>query len=89
MVAFRSLAGAYGASGLSWWDWQETTATGWRALTEPLNPELKVPSPETRPAAELKEGASGDQVLWMQEHLATAIPAQETPASSTRPLWRT
>jgi hypothetical protein len=76
MVAFRSLAGAYGASGLSWWDWQETTSTGWKALTEPLNPELKVPSPEDT-APLLKEGASGDQVLWMQEHLATAVPAQE------------
>lgn len=76
MVAFRSLAGAYGASGLSWWDWQETTSAGWKALTEPLNPELKVPSPEDT-APLLKEGASGDQVLWMQEHLATAVPAQE------------
>jgi peptidoglycan hydrolase-like protein with peptidoglycan-binding domain len=76
MVAFRSLAGAYGASGLSWWDWQETTSTGWKALTEPLNPELEVPSPEDT-APLLKEGASGDQVLWMQEHLATAVSAQE------------
>lgn len=76
MVAFRSLASAYGASGLSWWDWQETTSTGWKALTEPLNPALKVPSPEDT-APLLKQGAKGDQVLWMQEHLATAIPAQE------------
>lgn len=76
LVAFRSLSSAYGASGLSWWDWQETSAQGWTALTEPLNSELKVPSPEaTSPL--LKEGAKGDQVLWMQEHLATAIRAQE------------
>jgi hypothetical protein len=76
LVAFRSLSNAYGASGLSWWDWQETTSTGWKALTEPLNPELKAPSPENT-APLLKQGAKGDQVLWMQEHLATAIPAQE------------
>ncbi len=76
LVAFRSLAGAYGASGLSWWDWQETSARGWKALTEPLDPELKVPSPEaTSPL--LRERARGDQVLWMQEHLATAIPSQQ------------
>jgi peptidoglycan hydrolase-like protein with peptidoglycan-binding domain len=76
LVAFRSLASAYGASGLSWWDWQETSARGWKALTEPLNPELKVPSPEaTSPL--LREKARGDQVLWMQEHLATAIPSQQ------------
>ena len=27
---------------------------------------------------ELKSGSKGDQVLWMQEHLASAIPTQET-----------
>ncbi len=76
IVAFRSLAGAYGASGLSFWDWQETGSEGWKALSEPLNSALTVPSPEDT-APLLKEGAQGDQVLWMQEHLATAIPAQE------------
>jgi peptidoglycan hydrolase-like protein with peptidoglycan-binding domain len=76
IVAFRSLSSAYGASGLSWWDWQETTNGGWKALTEPLNPELKVPSPENT-APLLREKAKGDQVLWMQEHLATAIASQQ------------
>jgi peptidoglycan hydrolase-like protein with peptidoglycan-binding domain len=27
---------------------------------------------------ELSSGSKGDQVLWMQEHLASAIPTQET-----------
>lgn len=76
IVAFRSLANAYGTSGLSWWDWQETGVQGWKALTEALNPELKVPSPEAT-APLLKQGAKGDQVLWLQEHLATAVPTQE------------
>ncbi len=77
LVAFRSLAAAYGAKGLSWWDWQETTSSGWAALAEPLNPALTVPSPElTSPL--LHEGAKGDQVLWMQEHLASAVPTQAT-----------
>jgi peptidoglycan hydrolase-like protein with peptidoglycan-binding domain len=77
LVAFRSLAAAYGAHGLSWWDWQETTASGWTALAEPLNSTLTVPSPElTSPL--LREGAKGDQVLWLQEHLASAIPSQLT-----------
>lgn len=76
LVAFRSLSAAYGASGLSWWDWQETSTGGWKALTEPLNSELKAPSPEaTSPL--LHQGSKGDQVLWLQEHLATAIPAQQ------------
>jgi Putative peptidoglycan binding domain len=77
LVAFRSLAAAYGARGLSWWDWQETTARGWGALVAPLDPSQTVPNPELT-APLLAQGAKGDQVLWMQEHLATAIPAQAT-----------
>jgi peptidoglycan hydrolase-like protein with peptidoglycan-binding domain len=77
LVAFRSLAAAYGAKGLSWWDWQETAASGWAALAEPLDTTLTVPSPElTSPL--LGEGSKGDQVLWMQEHLASAISTQAT-----------
>ncbi|MHB1860807.1 MAG: peptidoglycan-binding domain-containing protein [Solirubrobacteraceae bacterium] len=75
LVAFRSLAGAYGASGLSFWDWQETTASGWAALVAPLDSELSVPSPEAT-APLLGKGATGDQVLWMQEHLASVYPTQ-------------
>jgi peptidoglycan hydrolase-like protein with peptidoglycan-binding domain len=77
LIAFRSLAAAYGAHGLSWWDWQETSEGGWNALAAPLNASLTVPNPElTSPL--LSQGSKGDQVLWMQEHLATAIPAQAT-----------
>lgn len=77
IVAFRSLAAAYGASGDSFWDWQETNSSGWRSLAEPLDTSLAVPQPElTSPL--LKEGAKGDQVLWLQEHLAGAIPSQPT-----------
>jgi peptidoglycan hydrolase-like protein with peptidoglycan-binding domain len=77
LVAFRSLAAAYGAPGLSWWDWQETSAGGWKALVEPLDTSLTVPQPElTSPL--LGQGSKGDQVLWMQEHLASAVPGQAT-----------
>lgn len=77
LVAFRTLAGAYGSSGYSFWDWQETTAKGWEALTEPLNPAITPPSPEmTSPL--LRKGSKGDQVLWMQEHLASAVSTQQT-----------
>jgi peptidoglycan hydrolase-like protein with peptidoglycan-binding domain len=77
LVAFRSLAAAYGARGVSWWDWQETSTSGWTALAEPLSTTLTVPSPElTSPL--LSQGDKGDQVLWMQEHLASAIPSQLT-----------
>ncbi|HEY7960708.1 MAG TPA: peptidoglycan-binding protein [Solirubrobacteraceae bacterium] len=77
LVDFRSLAGAYGAHGLSWWDWQETASRGWSALAAPLDPSATVPSPElTSPL--LSQGAKGDQVLWLQEHLASTVPSQAT-----------
>jgi hypothetical protein len=77
IVAFRSLAAAYGAAGDSFWDWQETTGSGWTALAAPLNTTLTVPQPElTSPL--LREGARSDQVLWLQEHLASAYPGQPT-----------
>jgi hypothetical protein len=77
IVSFRSLASAYGAAGDSFWDWQETSSVGWTSLAAPLNTSLTVPQPElTSPL--LKEGAKSDQVLWLQEHLAGAIPSQPT-----------
>jgi hypothetical protein len=77
LVDFRSLAHAYGATGTSWWDWQETPSEGWAALAAALDPSLVVPTPElTSPL--LGEGSKGDQVLWLQEHLASAIPTQTT-----------
>ncbi len=77
IVAFRSLASAYGAAGDSFWDWQETKASGWSSMVAPLDTALTVPQPQlTSPL--LKEGAKSDQVLWLQEHLAGAIPSQPT-----------
>ncbi len=77
VVSFRSLASAYGAGGDSFWDWQETPSADWSALPAPLNTALTVPQPElTSPL--LGEGAKGDQVLWLQEHLASAVPGQPT-----------
>jgi hypothetical protein len=77
IVDFRSLASAYGAGGDSFWDWQESSATDWAALAAPLNTTLTVPQPElTSPL--LKEGNKSDQVLWLQEHLASAVAGQPT-----------
>ncbi len=78
LISFRSLAVPYQAcGGVSFWDWQETTARGWAALAAPLEASPPIPQPElTSPL--LKEGAKGDQVLWMQEHLASAIATQPT-----------
>jgi putative peptidoglycan binding protein len=77
LVSFRSLASAYGAAGDSFWDWQETSAASWASLAAPLNTTLTVPQPElTSPL--LREGAKSDEVLWLQEHLASATSTQPT-----------
>ncbi len=76
LVRFREEAPLYGASGISFWDFQETSTSGWTALAEPLASLTTVtPNPSW---SELAEGSKGDPVLWMQEHLAAAIPTQAT-----------
>jgi len=79
LVRFREEAVDYGATGLSWWDFQETPGSGWEALAAPLQALTSVTPNTTYP--ELSAGSRGDPVLWMQEHLATAVPAQETTGS--------
>jgi hypothetical protein len=76
VLRFREEAVAYGSTGYSFWDWQETPANLWSTLAAPLAPLTGVSPNGTYP--ELAKGAKGDQVLWLQEHLASATPAQET-----------
>lgn len=76
ILRFREEAVDYGAQGWSFWDWQETGAGGWEALTAAMTPLTTVVPNATYP--ELSKGSKGDQVLWLQEHLATAEPSQET-----------
>jgi peptidoglycan hydrolase-like protein with peptidoglycan-binding domain len=76
LLRFREEAVDYGATGISFWDWQETGVSGWTTLGSPLAPLTSVTPNSEVP--ELHDGSKGDQVLWMQEHLATAVPTQET-----------
>lgn len=76
LLRFREEAPLYGATGISWWDFQETAAAGWKALGAPLTA-LTAVTPYAA-WSELAQGSKGDPVLWMQEHLATAIPTQAT-----------
>jgi hypothetical protein len=70
LIRFRELARSYGAGGVSWWDWQESTAGGWDALSAPLGP---APHAVSLPAmAAIGRGAQGDLVVWIQEHLVSA-----------------
>ncbi len=72
IVRFRQLSIAYGATGLSWWDWQETPAALWTPVGSTL-PALSGFTPVTT-MPNLRFGSKGDQVVWLQEHLATAYP---------------
>jgi peptidoglycan hydrolase-like protein with peptidoglycan-binding domain len=76
ILRFREEALDYGATGWSFWDWQETSTAGWGALTAAMAP-LTTVTPNTA-YPELSKGSKGDQVLWLQEHLASAEPSQET-----------
>jgi hypothetical protein len=69
---FRALWAGYGAGGLSWWSWQAASPATWATLTEPPPAAVLPPDPGW-PA--LARGRSGDQVIWLQEHLVSADPA--------------
>jgi hypothetical protein len=76
LLRFREEAVDYGAPGMSFWDWQESGNVDWTTLATPLAPLTGV-TPNTE-YPELKSTNKDDEVLWMQEHLAAAIPTQET-----------
>jgi hypothetical protein len=65
---FRAIWAGYGASGMSWWDWQEASDASWATLGQAA-PATVVPSDPGWPA--LSKGSSGDQVIWLQQHLAS------------------
>jgi hypothetical protein len=67
---FRQLAQAYGAAGVSWWEWTQTREAAWRALSAPVAAltgyQVRVVYPR------LRSGSRGDPVVWAQQHLWTA-----------------
>jgi hypothetical protein len=70
IIRFRQLSRAYGAGGVSWWDWQVAGAGAWRALSRPAGP-LAGYATYTALGA-ISRGAAGDMVVWAQEHLISA-----------------
>jgi Putative peptidoglycan binding domain len=70
IVRFRQLSRAYGASGLSWWDWQEATDADWIAVSRPAG-DLPGYVPYTAMAT-IQHGYQGDLAVWAQEHLISA-----------------
>jgi peptidoglycan hydrolase-like protein with peptidoglycan-binding domain len=71
---FRSLALSYGANGVSWWDWQETTGKEWSALHAAVHGVSGFTPTVTHPL--LKKGSKGDMVVWAQELLVSAGQTQ-------------
>ena len=70
ILRFRQLARAYGAPGVSWWDWQDATPAGWSAISQPIG-DLSGSTPSSS-VPTLGLGAQGDLVIWAQEHLYRA-----------------
>jgi len=75
---FRQVWASYGAGGLSWWSWQATPAATWATLAAPAPVPALLPDPGW-PALALK--AKGDEVIWLQQHLASFLPT--TPIDGT------
>jgi len=71
IARFRQLWASYGSAGLSWWSWQSASATTWAALATPAPVPTLLPDPGW-PA--LDRGSKGDEVVWLQQHLASFDP---------------
>lgn len=64
---FNLFAAEYGATGVSWWDWQSAPLAYWRAITKTAP--LLVSYGLNRTPASVFRGNKGDLVIWAQEHL--------------------
>ncbi|HZO37408.1 MAG TPA: peptidoglycan-binding domain-containing protein [Solirubrobacteraceae bacterium] len=88
LTAFRQIWASYGAKGLSWWSWQASSAATWTTLAEP-DPVPGLIADAGWPALALK--SKGDQVIWLQQHLASfdpAVPIDGTFGVSTQAAVR-
>jgi hypothetical protein len=68
---FRQVWASYGSGGLSWWSWQASGTPEWGTLAAP--PPAPVPLPDPGWPS-LARGNKGDQVIWLQQHLASFAP---------------
>jgi hypothetical protein len=71
---FRRFSINYGATGVSWWSWQETTGREWGALGRRVR-RIRGFQPSTQLPL-LKKGSRGDLVVWAQQHLLAAGQSQ-------------
>jgi hypothetical protein len=69
---FRQVARAYGAQGVSWWEWTQTSEARWRAVGDPVGTLTQYRAATSYPRLRLK--SRGDFVVWAQQHLYAAGP---------------
>jgi hypothetical protein len=86
IIRFRQLSRTYRAAGVSWWDWQEASTAGWRAISIGAGNLTGVAPTASTPVLSLR--AAGDPVVWLQEHLvgvgyATAVDGDFGPSTQT------
>ena len=74
IIRFRQLSRTYGAAGVSWWDWQQASPSGWGSISVGAGNLVGVTPTTATPI--LKLGSVGDLVVWAQEH---------SPRPATRP----
>jgi len=75
ILLFRQLSRSYGASGVSWWDWQSSTPRSWRAVGRYVSNLQNFTATYTLPTLSVASAGgiwAGDLVVWAQEHLLEA-----------------
>jgi hypothetical protein len=72
IAKFRAIWEAYGAGGISWWSWQAASSSNWTAIGAPAPQPATLTDPGW-PALALH--SKGDEVVWLQQHLASADPS--------------
>ena len=76
VLRFRQMSRAYGAAGVSWWDWQESSQRDWSALDQSVGNLSGFAADATTATLSIKGGGgiwAGDLVVWAQEHLYKAV----------------
>jgi len=86
IIRFRQLSRTYRAAGVSWWNWQQASTAGWRAISIGAGNLTGVAPTTATPVLQLH--SAGDLVVWLQEHLvsvgyATAVDGGFGPSTQT------
>lgn len=86
IIRFRQLSRTYGAAGVSWWNWQQASTAGWKAISIGAGNLSGVTPTSSTPVLQLH--SAGDMVVWLQEHLvsvgyATAVDGDFGPSTQT------